>query len=197
MVFNWNFRTAGIPDENFSKDNSPITKEEIRVLALSKLRLKEDSNILDIGAGTGSVSIEAALISNKGLVYSIEMEKERISTIEKNVNYFGIKNIIIIQGVAPGGLSTVPSVDRVFIGGSGGKLNEIFDWLRLNLKSEGRLVILAITLETLSQSLELIRHGDYNDIEICHVLVSKGKNIGKLTMMEGRNPIYIISATRK
>lgn len=197
MVFNWNFRTAGIPDENFSKDNSPITKEEIRVLALSKLRLKEDSNILDIGAGTGSVSIEAALISNKGLVYSIEMEKERISTIEKNVNYFGIKNIIIIQGVAPESLSTVPSVDRALIGGSGGKLNEIFDWLRLNLKSEGRLVILAITLETLSQSLELIRHGDYKDIEICHVFVSKGKNIGKLTMMEGRNPIYIISATRK
>jgi len=197
MVFNWNFRTAGIPDENFSKDNSPITKEEIRVLALSKLRLKEDSNILDIGAGTGSVSIEAALISNKGVVYSIEMEKERISTIEKNVNYFGIKNIIIIQDVAPDGLSTVPSVDRALIGGSGGKLNEIFDWLRLNLKSEGRLVILAITLETLSQSLELIRHGDYKDIEICHVLVSKGKNIGKLTMMEGRNPIYIISATRK
>ena len=75
MAFNWNFRTAGIPDENFSSDNSPITKEEIRVLALSKLRLKEDSNILDIGR-TGSISIEAALISNKGLVYSIEMKKK-------------------------------------------------------------------------------------------------------------------------
>lgn len=197
MAFNWNFRTAGIPDENFSSDNSPITKEEIRVLALSKLRLKEDSNILDIGAGTGSISIEAALISNKGLVYSIEMKKERIGTIEKNVNYFGIKNITIIQGVAPDSLSTVPSIDRALIGGSGGKLNEIFDWLHLNLKSEGRLVILAITLETLSQSLELIWNGDYKDIEICHVFVSKGKNIGKLTMMESRNPIFIISATRK
>jgi len=93
MMLNWNFLTPGIPDEKFCKDNSPITKEEIRVLALSKLRLKDDSSILDIGAGTGSISIEAALIAKKGIVYSIEMENDRVSNIEKNVNSFGIKNM--------------------------------------------------------------------------------------------------------
>lgn len=196
MMFNWNFLTLGIPDEKFCKDNSPITKEEIRVLALSKLRLKDDSSILDIGAGTGSISIEAALIAKKGIVYSIEMENDRVGNIEKNVNSFGIKNMKIIHGLAPEILSNVPKVDRVLIGGSGGKLDEIFDWLRLNLKQEGRIVILAITLETFFQSINLIRQGGYKDMEVCHVFISKGKNIGELTMMEGRNPVYIVSATR-
>ncbi|RKD30598.1 precorrin-6Y C5,15-methyltransferase (decarboxylating) subunit CbiT [Thermohalobacter berrensis] len=192
-----NYNLFSIPDSEFIRGNVPMTKEEVRALTIGKLRIRPKDIILDIGAGTGSISIEAALFAKEGIIYSIERKQEGIKLIEKNIKLFNIKNIKLIKGIAPNDLGNVPMVDKVFIGGSGGKIKEIFDWVDDNLKSHGRLVINVITIENLYKALEQIKRRKYKNIEVVQIAVSKGENIGNLTMMKGQNPVYIISADKE
>src|SRR5699024_1178342 len=143
----WPYTTGGIPDELFIRGSVPMTKEEVRAVSLSKLRLEDKDILVDIGAGTGSMSIEAGLQLPKGKVYAIERNPEGIELIEKNAMQFGLENIEIIYGLAPQNLSSVDKVHKVFIGGTGGNMVDIFDWMDKHLAVGGRVVMNFITLE--------------------------------------------------
>lgn len=188
--------TPGIPDEYFVRGNVPMTKEEIRVLSISKLRLKEDSVIWDIGAGTGSVSVETALISKKGVVYSIEKEEEGVRLINENIKKFNVENIVVVDGLAPDALLDLPSPDRVFIGGTGDKMYQIFDIVTTKLKEDGVVVVNGITLDTVYSAHRYFKQRLFTVQTIC-VNVSVSKEAGNKTMMVSQNPVYIISAKRE
>jgi cobalt-precorrin-6B (C15)-methyltransferase len=191
----WNYRTAGIPDSEFIRGEIPMTKEEVRTISLSKLRLKDDSIVYDIGAGTGSLTIESALLASKGRVYAIEREAEGVDLIKSNAAKFQVSNLEVIQGSAPKALLDLPEVDRVFIGGSGGKLEEILDVIDKKLKAKGRIVINAITLNTLNSSIKKLEELAY-DFEICNIAVTRTRQVGAYQMLQGLNPVYIISGEK-
>ncbi|AIS51529.1 cobalt-precorrin-6Y C(15)-methyltransferase [Thermoanaerobacter kivui] len=188
--------TPGIPDEYFIRGNVPMTKEEIRALSISKLRLKEDSIIWDIGAGTGSVSIEAALISKKGVVYSIEKEEEGIALVKENIKRFNVENIVVVAGEAPDALLDLPSPDRIFVGGTGDKMYQIFDIAAAKLKEDGIITVNGITLDTAYSAHNYFKQRGYSVQTIC-VNVSVSKEAGDKTIMTARNPVYIITAKKR
>ena len=192
----WQYMTPGIPDEYFVRGNVPMTKEEIRALSISKLKLKEDSIIWDIGAGTGSISIEAALISKKGVVYSIEKEEDGIRLINENIKRFNVENIVVVAGEAPDALLDLPSPDRIFIGGTGDKMYQIFQTAITKLKRDGIIVVNGITLDTAYSANHYFKQKGYSVETIC-VNISVSKEAGNKTMMIARNPVYIITAKRE
>lgn len=198
-------RISGVPDDAFIRGKVPMTKEEVRSVSILKLCLKRDSIVFDIGAGTGSVGIEAAMRAVNGEVYAIESKKDAASLILENKHKFKTDNLTIIQGEAPDALEGLPAPDCVFIGGSGGRLLEIFAKLTEDfLKSEERcadmrFVINAITLETLSEAVkslgELKRDERIRieEEEIVQLSSARSKNVGGYHMMTGQNPVFVIS----
>ena len=168
-----------------------MTKSEVRAVSISKLNLLNDSIIYDIGAGSGSVSIEAALCAYKGTVYAIEKKHDAVELIEKNKIKFGVSNIEVIEGSAPEKMDDLPVPTHAFIGGSSGNLSEIIEKL-LEKNKNIRIVINAITLETISEALECLKKFEFEETEILSLTVSKSKKLGNYNMMMGQNPIYII-----
>lgn len=197
MSNGWSCITGGIPDSMFERGQVPMTKEEVRSVALSKLRLHSDSTVVDIGAGTGSVSIEAALMCKNGIVHAIDRSEEAARLIEANARRFGVKNINIIKGTAPEALDSVGRVDRVFIGGSTGRLEQIFAWMEAALQKGGRVAANFITLENAALMIRLLEESGYGGIDIVHIGVSRGRRLGTQTMMNAENGIYIIAADRR
>ena len=187
----------GLPDDLFIRSEEPpripMTKSEIRSISLSKLGLKEGSIVYDIGAGTGSVAVEAALQAKKGKVYAIEQNPKAIRLIERNREKFGVKNLLIIPGTAPQALEELPPPDCVFLGGTNGKLEGILTAL-LEKNPSVQIVLHAIALETASQAVQCLRPPLFTEPEIVQVVVSKAKKVGECHMMLGQNPIYIMSA---
>ena len=192
----WKYKTPGIPDEFFVRGEVPMTKEEIRSVILSKLKLKDSLTAYDIGAGTGSVSIEMSLQLTKGEVYSVEKEAKAVNLIEKNKKKFEQKNIKIIKDIAPEALKNLPLVDRVFIGGSSGNLKGILAKINQKLLTNGIIVITAVTLNTLNTAITQLENFDY-DLNICNISVTRTKKIKNYHMLNALNPIYIITARRK
>lgn len=166
-----------------------MTKFNIRILTLGYLSIEEGDRLLDIGAGTGSISIEAAL--HGGKVWSIEREEEAIELIKANSKRFGV-DVHIIHGQAPDSLST-EKFNKCFIGGSGGKLEEIFLYLEENLEDNGILCGNFITLKNLNQFTELLNKYNYRDIEIQLIQVSFMDRIG---LLKGQNPIFIVKGVK-
>jgi len=199
--------TGGICDSKFLRGEVPMTKEEVRSVSLAKLGLKKDSVVYDVGAGTGSVSVEAALLSCEGYVYAIERKKEAAELIEKNKRQFGTENLTVIEGSAPDALEGLQAPDCVFIGGSGGHLREIVQIiLEKALKDRQpeacgqiRFVLNAISLDTVSEAMSVLaelkkdeRFSVENE-EIAQISVAKSKSVGGHHMMMGQNPIYVMS----
>lgn len=186
--------THGIPDTEFLREKVPMTKEEVRTVSLSKLHLEEDSVCYDVGAGTGSVSIEMASRAWNGKVYAIEKKALAVELLKKNREKFAVENLEIIEGTAPEALENLEPPTHAFIGGSSGKMETI---LRLLLKKNPsvRIVINCIALETVSETLQCLKTLPVKEEEILQISVSKGKSIGNYHMMMGENPIYIISCT--
>ena len=188
----------GIPDDSFIRGKIPLTKQEIRILTIAKLCLPEDGVIADIGAGTGSISIEAALQMPKGHVFSIERKQEGIDLIKANSAKFEVNNITVIEAEAPNGMAELPELDAAVIGGSGSKLSLILDMLDRKLKHGARLVLNCVTLQTISQASDWLRKAKEEYIyEIIQVQVNRWDQIGPYDMAKALNPIFILTAVKK
>lgn len=184
----------GLEDEAFLRGKVPMTKSEVRSISLSKLRLPVDAVVYDIGAGTGSVSVETALAAREGQVYAVEKKKDAIVLLEENKRKFAADNLTIIEGLAPAALFSLPAPTHAFIGGSSGNLREIMELL-LKKNPCIRIVINAIALETISEALQCLKMLPVKDVDIVSVSVGKSKEAGTYHMMMGQNPVYIISCT--
>ena len=182
----------GMKDEDFLRGKVPMTKSEIRSISLSKLQLKPDDIVYDIGAGTGSVAVEMALRANCGTVYAIECNEEAIGLIKANAEKFGAWNLKVVPGMAPEALSNLPSPDCAFIGGSKGNLAEILKSL-VEKNPKIRVVINAITLETVAEALGQFNRRGFTDTDITQVFVAHGKAAGEYHLMQGQNPVFIMS----
>jgi cobalt-precorrin-6B (C15)-methyltransferase len=194
----WNYKTPGIPDEFFERtDKVPITKEEVRTIQLSKARLTPGQTVFDIGCGSGSISIEAALqIENSGKVISIDYDSNAIELTKKNIEKFGVSNVSVIFGNAKEKILELDEADAIFIGGTGGDTKEIVELSQDKLRSGGRIVIGIILIETLYSVLSILDKLPFDSVDITQVTISKSKKTTKGTMMLARNPVTIISATK-
>ncbi|MFB5606870.1 MAG: precorrin-6Y C5,15-methyltransferase (decarboxylating) subunit CbiT [Candidatus Nitrosomaritimum yanchengensis] len=194
----WNYKTPGIPDEYFERtEKVPITKEEIRTIQLSKARLKPGFTVFDVGCGSGSISIEAAIqIEKTGKVIAIDYDENAVELTKKNIEKFGISNISVIHGNAKEKILELGKADSIFIGGTGGDTKEIVQLAQDKLNPGGRIVIGIILIETLYSVLEILDNLNFDSIDITQVTISKSKKTTKGTMMLARNPVTIISATK-
>jgi precorrin-6Y C5,15-methyltransferase (decarboxylating) len=188
----WDNATHGIPDEMFIRGDIPMTKEEIRTVSISKLRLKGNYTVFDIGAGTGSVSIECALKCHEGQVYAIEKEIEAVGLINENIEKFKAVNINVIHGIAPDILMDLPNPDCVFIGGSFGRMSDILEWIS-KCQKKVRVVANAVTIESAYETIKGFEEKNFQSIDVVCMSVSKGRSVGGKHLMQALNPIYIIS----
>jgi precorrin-6Y C5,15-methyltransferase (decarboxylating) len=188
----------GIADDQFSQrkpDKGLITKKEVRVLSLCEMNLKKDSIVWDIGTCTGSMAIEAARIACEGAVYAIEKNEHDLANCYENMKKFRT-DFVVRHGLAPDGLEDFSDPDSVFIGGTAGGMDEILDVCCSRLKPEGRIVLNAVTIESLSKGAEAFKARGF-DVSITLAQISRSKPILKLTRFDALNPIYIITAKRK
>ena len=195
----WNFKTPGIPDDEFERtEKVPITKEEIRTIQISKGRLLPGQTVFDIGCGSGSISIEAALqVENSGKVVAIDYDTNAVNLTNKNIEKFGVTNVTVICGNATEKIPDLEEADVIFIGGTGGDTQEIVEKCQNKLKSGGRIVIGIILIETLYSILQILNKLEFDSVDITQVTISKSRKTSTGTMMLSRNPVTIISATKK
>ena len=186
----------GISDAAFLRGKVPMTKEEVRVVALSKLHLHSSDHLLDVGAGTGSVSIEGALLLTCGWVTAIERKPEAVALIKANVQQFGVQNITIKEGFAPEQLIGCKGVTKVFIGGSGGELPAILDWVAHNTAPKTEVVITAVTLNTLELARGYFTASAFEQPEIVQVAITRIERVGQYDMMQSNTPVWIISTVK-
>ncbi len=193
----WNYKTPGIPDELFERsENVPITKEEVRVVQISKARLCPGYTVYDIGCGSGSISIEAAIQVESGKVIAIDYDPSAIELTKRNVEKFGLTNISVILGNAKEKISELEQADAIFIGGTGGDTEDIVKMCQDKLKSGGRIVIGVILIETLYSVLQIIEKLKFNSVDLTQITISKSRKTSTGTMMLARNPVTVISATK-
>jgi cobalt-precorrin-6B (C15)-methyltransferase len=200
MTKNWAYKTPGIPDESFNQSDAVPgpTKEEIRVITIAKARLNEGQVVIDVGCGTGGLTVEAALqVGSKGRIYAFDEDEAAVALTKSNLQKFGVENnVSLSKGKAPEALIALPNADAIFIGGGGVSLRAIIQTAHYKLKPNGRIVINAIQLETATTAIAELKALGYKDIDVTHVSVAKGKSTNSGTMMIAKNPITIISATR-
>lgn len=186
-------RPCFLSDEDFERGRTPMTKEEIRVLILHKMKIHPDDVIWDIGAGTGSVSVECARQAPFGQVHSVERDEAAVHLIGKNRDKFELDNLFIYQGDAAERTADLPVPDKVFIGGSGGKLGEIMKNIAA-FDREIRVTVSAVTLETIAEAGEIL--GNYDaDYDVIQATVGRGRKIGSYHIMDTNNPVMIFTAT--
>lgn len=191
----WSF---GIDDDEFLQrkpEKGLITKKEIRVLSISALRLHEKSVVWDIGTCTGSVAIEAAKIAREGAVFAIEKNAHDIEICKENLKKFRV-DLTLVHGKAPEHLEEFADPDAVFIGGTSGEMGPLLDVCCRRLKRNGRIVINAVTIETLAQAVEGLKQRGFQ-VDITLAQISRSKPILDLTRFDALNPIYIIAAKRE
>ncbi len=182
---------SGIRDIDFIRGRVPMTKEEIRILSLAKLGITGSSVVYDVGAGTGSIAIEAALVACGGVVYAVEKNPEAVSLIHANREKFGVVNLKVIEGRAPECLNQLPAPTHVMIGGSGGLLEEIVAYIR-EKNPNARFVVNAVTLETVSALQRISRdYSRYADMDLIQVGISRSRLMGEHHLMLAENPVYI------
>ncbi|WP_315079046.1 precorrin-6Y C5,15-methyltransferase (decarboxylating) subunit CbiT [uncultured Clostridium sp.] len=186
-----------IKDDEFIRGKCPMTKEEIRVISISKMNLKEDSFVLDIGCGTGSVTVQASKFAKHGKVLAIEKEEEAYHITKNNVEKFECNNVMVLNKKATNALCTLVDeeleFDSIFIGGSSGELEEIIRICDNILSLDGTIVMNFITLDNAYKAIETMKELNYK-VEISMANISKNK--GDTLMMISLNPIYIIQCRR-
>ncbi len=184
--------THGRPDEDFLRTEVPMTKQEVRAVTLSKLRLTKSAVCWDVGAGTGSVSIEMAECCEDGTVYAIERKEEACQLIEENKHHLGAANVKVICGKAPDCLAELPAPSHVFIGGSSGNLQAIIEAV-LQKNPAARIVLNTVTAETFAEAVTAMKTLPLKNTEIVQLNVSRGRKVGPYQMMTAQNPVSVIS----
>lgn len=184
--------TQGRADSDFLRTEVPMTKSEVRAVTLSKLKLTGDAIVWDVGAGTGSVSIEMAEAAEDGRVYAVERNADACALIERNKRHLGVANVTVVPGAAPEALSELPAPTHVFIGGSGGNLKEIIEAALLK-NPRVRIAINTVTAETFAEATAAIKALPLKNEEIVELQVSRGRKVGAYHLMTAQNPVYIIS----
>lgn len=187
-------QSSHIRDVEFVRGEVPMTKEEIRFVSIGKLGLSGEAVVYDVGAGTGSVSIEMALQVPEGHVYAIEKKPEAVELIHANKKKFYADNLTVVEGTAPEALHELPAPTHVFIGGSSGNLREII----MDVKEKNpdvKIVMNLITLETLGAVCQMIQEGILSEetLDITQIAASRSRKLGAYHMMTGLNPIFIIT----
>lgn len=184
-------RAPGLPDEAFERGDIPMTKQEVRAAVLAKLAVRPEDILWDVGAGTGSVSVELALAAPRGRVYAVECRPEGCALIKANREKFRTRNLVLVEGLAPDALSDLPAPDAVFIGGSKGSLAAIVD-AALDKNPDARICVSAIALETLSAAVAALT-AKGRTVQVSQIAVSRAKAVGGLHLMMAQNPIYLIT----
>lgn len=186
----------GINDEEFIRGDVPMTKREIRAIVMNEARIEEDSKVLDVGAGTGSMTIEAALGAPQGHVYAIERFSKGIELIRQNAEKFDVNNVTIIEAKAPEGMADLPELDAVIIGGSAGGMGLIMDEATRLLKVGGRLVVTAVTMETGYKILEELKGRPFT-YEGFQMQVNRFRKAGPYHLLNPLSPIFIVTAIKQ
>ena len=189
----WPYASSGIPDELFIRGDVPMTKLEVRAVALAKLRLTATDTVWDVGAGTGSVSIEAALVARAGSVWAVERNAAGVRLIRENADAFGCGNVHAVPGVAPEALAKLPVPDAVFVGGSAGELPSIVE-AALEKNSQVRLCVPCVTVETLTEACALLSGSRFKGFEACQVSAARAEAVGSHHLMKAQNPVFLVSA---
>ena len=184
-------RAPGLPDEAFERGDVPMTKQEVRAAVLAKLAVRPEDILWDVGAGTGSVSVELALAAPRGRVYAVECRPEGCALIKANREKFRTRNLVLVEGLAPDALSDLPAPDAVFTGGSKGSLAAIVD-AALDKNPDARICVSAIALETLSAAVAALT-AKGRTVQVSQIAVSRAKAVGGLHLMMAQNPIYLIT----
>ncbi len=187
------FAAPSLADGDFQRGKAPMTKEEVRAAVIAKMHIAADHIVWDVGAGTGSVSIEAALAAARGTVYAIERNAEAVELMRANREAQGAWNIVVVEGLAPAALADLPAPDRVFIGGSAGNLGAIID-VACSKNPQVRICATAVTLETMSELLDCLQSRGIGNADIVQMSVARADHVGAYHLMRAENPIYIVTA---
>lgn len=195
MPEDWPYCVPGLPDTAFCRGDVPMTRREVRILTLCLGRLRIDSVVYDVGAGTGSLTVEAALLARAGRVYAIERDERALSLLAKNVERYRLMNVSVVRGEAPVAWQDLPPADRILVGGSGGHLAEILAMAPAKLRPQGRLVVNAVTMETLA--LATAQSPGLGPVEVICVNVARLEKKNGTRLWRGHNPVYVICADKR
>lgn len=192
----WKYDTPGIPDELFERtEQVPITKEEVRAITISKLRLNEGFAAIDVGCGSGSLTVEICNQIRGGAAYAIDFDERAVELTRLNLSRFGFKAEVILSD-AENALPRLPQVNSIVIGGTWGNSRKIIEMGISKLQTNGRLVVNTILIESAYEALSTIYSANLEEVDVTQVLISKSRKVTTGTMMLARNPVLIISATK-
>ncbi len=205
----------GLSDEQFVRGAVPLTKEEIRCLTLSKLKLEQGNRVLDIGAGSGGLSVECALLlgggeavtersaesaggrgGKGGAVWALERDPEAAALIRANLERFCLHNVTVIEGKAPAALQGLGPFDRVIVGGSGGNLEGIIGRSHELLEPGGVVVLNCILVQTLAEALAALEERGFTEVVYIQAAISRSRKMGRGTALQPLNPVFIVSAVK-
>lgn len=192
-------RALGLPDDAFAQKRplrGLVTKSEVRAVSLYKLGLWRDSIVWDVGAGSGSVALEAAVIASEGTVYAVERDAECVEMLRDNVARLGPANVVVVVGEAPDALDALPAPDCVFVGGGGKGLADILERVARRLNTGGRIVVNLASVERITQAQSSLESVGF-DVELTMIGASRGKALPDGTMrLAAENPVFIVTGTK-
>jgi cobalt-precorrin-6B (C15)-methyltransferase len=192
----WRYDTPGIPDELFERSEQvPITKEEVRAITIGKLRLKEGFTAIDVGCGSGSLTVEICNQIRSGTAYAIDFDEKAVELTKLNLSRFRFKAEVILSD-AQDALPKLPQVNSIVIGGTWGNTRKIIEMAISKLQTNGRLVINTILIESAYDALSALYDAKLEEVDVTQVIISKSRKVTTGTMMLARNPVLIISATK-
>jgi precorrin-6Y C5,15-methyltransferase (decarboxylating) CbiT subunit len=186
----------GLPDDLFARADVPMTKREVRALTIAFAMLRPTDAVLDVGAGTGSLSVEAALLCPQGRVVALERDPEALELIRENEARFGLSNLAVLADEAPAAFADLApaSFDRVLVGGSGGGLEAILEALPALLRPKGRVVCNTTCLETTATAAARLRRPPWTGFTCSQITVARGLPAGPLLRFDALNPVWVTSA---
>jgi precorrin-6Y C5,15-methyltransferase (decarboxylating) len=186
----------GMPDDQFAHQQGLISKAEVRVLALARLQLRPGDTLRDLGAGSGSLAVEAAVLIRRGLIFVVEQDPQRIQQIRQNAARFGVSNLAAVQAVLSEGLASLPDPNRIFIGGGGRHLAAIIGQAASRLKPGDRMVVNAVLLDNIQTALDAMQPLGW-EAELVQVQISRSQKMPWSRRMAAHNPVWIISGANQ